>query len=236
MRRLTAEELAELRNFDTPTISNAIERFNVRPFTEGFMGPEIKCILPCDKPIIGYACTAKISALKPPTEEQKELAMAYYAKVKETPFPTITVIEDIDPKPVGSFWGEVQGSIHKALGCIGVVTNGGVRDLDEVERLQFKYFASCVLVSHAYVHIEDYDCPVNIGGLTVRPGDLLHADKHGVILIPHEIAPALAEACRKAQWAEEPVIHGCRERFVTGVSLEELKAWRQEMARRRTAK
>ncbi len=235
MAILSAEQLEELRNFDTPTISNAIERFNVRPFTEGFMGPEIKCILPYDRPIVGYACTAKISALQPPTDAQKEMNMAYYAKVKETPA-AITVIEDLDPKPIGSFWGEVQGSIHKALGCAGVVTNGGVRDLDEVQKLQFGYFASCVLVSHAYVHLEAYDCPVSVGGLTVKPGDLLHADKHGVIVIPHEIAPALADACRKAAWAEEPVIHGCRERFVTGASLDELAEWRKEMAKRRAAK
>lgn len=236
MTILSAEQLEELRNFDTPTISNAIERFNIRPLTEGFMGPEIKCILPYERPIVGYACTARISAMRPPTDAQKEMALAYYAKVKDTPRPAITVIEDMDPRPIGSFWGEVQGSIHKALGCAGVVTNGGVRDLDEVQKLQFGYFASCVLVSHAYVHLEAYDCPVSVGGLTVRPGDLLHADKHGVIVIPHEIAPMLADACRKAQWAEEPVIHGCRERFATGVSIEELKAWRQEMAGRRTSK
>ncbi len=235
MTILSPAQLEELRNFDTPTIANAIERFKIRPNTEGFMGPEIKCILPLDRPIIGYACTAKISALRPPTEEQKGLNMPYYAKVKATPS-AITVIEDLDPKPVGSFWGEVQASIHTALGCKGVVTNGGVRDLDEVQRLNFGYFASCVLVSHAYVHLEAFDCPVNVGGLTVKPGDLLHADKHGVIVIPHEIAPDLADACRKAAWAEEPVIHGCRERFVTGVGLEELAEWRQEMAKRRAAK
>lgn len=236
MEFLSAEALDELRNFDTPTICNAIERFNIRSFTEGFMGPEIRCILPCDRPIVGYAATAKISALRPPTDEQKEMAMKYYESVQKAPAPTIVVIEDIDPQPVGSFWGEVQGSIHKALGCVGVVTNGGVRDLDEVERLGFRYFASCILVSHAYVHLEAYDCPVRVGGLTVRPGDLLHADKHGVALIPQEIAPVLAEACRKAQWAEEPVIEGCRKGFESGISLADLKEWRQEMARRRTVK
>ena len=236
MNLLTAEQLEELRGFDTPTVSNAIERFAVRPHTEGFMSPMIKCILPCDKPVIGYACTAKISAMRPPTPEQQGLLVSYYAKVKETPFPTLAVIEDIDSAPVGSFWGEVQSSIHKALGCTGVITSGGVRDLDEADKLGFKYFASCILVSHAYVHVEDYDCPVNIGGLTVRPGDLLHADKHGVVLIPGEIASELADACRKAQWSEEPVLQGCKERFETGASVEEINTWRQEMIRRRKAK
>lgn len=233
MPLLTEKQLEELRRFDSPTISNAIERFNIRPFTEGFMGPEIKCVLPCDKPVVGYACTAKVSALRPPTPEQTELWMTYYAKIKETPAPTISVIEDVDPQPIGAFWGEVQASIHRALGCVAVATNGGVRDLDEADKLGFKYWANCILVSHAYIHVEEVDCTVSVGGLTVRPGDLLHADKHGVVLIPHEIAPALAEACRKAQWAEEPVIQGCRAKFTTGATIEELKAWRQEMARRR---
>ena len=236
MNLLTAEQLEELRGFDTPTVSNAIERFAVRPYTEGFTSPLIKCILPCDKPLVGYACTAKISAMRPPTPEQQGLLVSYYAKVKETPFPTLAVIEDIDPAPIGSFWGEVQSSIHKALGCIGVITSGGVRDLDEADKLGFKYFAGCILVSHAYVHVEDCDCPVNIGGLTVRPGDLLHADKHGVVLIPGEIASELADACRKVQWSEEPVIQGCRERFETGASVEEINIWRQEMLQRRKAK
>ncbi len=233
---LTKEQLEELREFDSPTVSNAIESFAVRPRTDGFMGPEIKCIIPYQKPMVGYACTAKMSALKPPTPEQEELIYAYYAKVKDTPSPTIAVIQDIDPSPIGSFWGEVHASIHKALGCVGTITNGGVRDLDEVKRLGFRYFASCVLVSHAYDHIEAYGCPVEIGGLVVHPGDLLHADKHGVVLIPHEIAPELALTCRKALYAEEPVIKGCQGKFDTGVEIEELRQWREEMKRRRTEK
>jgi regulator of RNase E activity RraA len=230
---LTKEQLEELREFDSPTVSNAIESFDIRLRTEGFMGPEIKCIIPYQKPMIGYACTAKMSALTPPTPEQAELIYDYYANVKATPSPSIAVIQDIDPSPIGSFWGEVHSSVHKALGCVGVITNGGVRDLNEVEALEFGYFASCVLVSHAYDHIEQYDCPVKIGGLTVHPGDLLHADKHGVVLIPHEIAPELAQACRRALYAEEPVVKGCRAKFEVGVEIEELRQWREEMKRRR---
>jgi regulator of RNase E activity RraA len=145
------------------------------------------------------------------------------------------VIQDVDPVPTGSFWGEVHASVHKALGCVATITNGGVRDLAEVKNLGFGYFASCVLVSHAYVHVEEFGCPVTFGGLTVHPGDLLHADQHGVILIPHEIAPELAQVCRNIQYAEEPVLKGCRERFETGVELDELKTWREEMQRRRAA-
>lgn len=231
---LTSNQLEELQQYDTPTIANAIERFNVRSKTEGFFSSEIKCILPADKPFIGYVCTAKVSANKPATNAQKSMLLDYYKQIKLTPNPTMMVIQDMDPSSIGSFWGEVNVSIHKALGCVGVITNGGVRDLDEVVRLGFGYFASCILVSHANIHLEDYNCPVNVGGLKIEPGDLVHADKHGAIVIPNEIAPELAKACRKVIDAEKPVILGCRKHFdKCDVKIDDLKVWREEMEKRR---
>jgi len=238
MSILTQAQLEGLRGFDTPTIANAIERFGLRSKIEGFMSSDIKCILPYGKTMIGYACTAKVSAQAPATTDQPKIWMEYYSKLQSTPRPSIAVIEDIDPTPVGSFWGEVNATVHKSLGCVGTITNGGVRDLNEVGPLGFGYFASRVLVSHAYIHIEDYNCPVTVGGITVNPGDLLAADRHGVVLIPKEIAPQLAEACKKAADAELPVLEGCRKAIAEGreVDLEELRQWRAEMARLRTAK
>jgi regulator of RNase E activity RraA len=231
---LTAPQIEALKQFDTPTVSNAIEFFGVRPRTEGFMRPSIRKIFANDKRVVGYAVTAQFSARKPPTEEQKSLGAAYYARIRAAAKPTLTVLQDLDPEPTGSFWGEVQATVHRSLGCVGVVTNGGVRDLDEVKDLDFEYFASCLLVSHAYVHLEAVECPVEVGGLTIRPGDLLHADKHGVAVIPPEAAPLLAEACRAAQHAELPVLENCRKHFAAGdadpVRLEE---WRSEMNSRR---
>lgn len=228
MPNLAKHQLEELRKFDSPTISNAIETFNIRPRTEGFMGPEIKCILQYKKPIIGYAATAIISSVKPPNFRQKEMLYDSYAKVKKSPSPTFLVIQDIDPIPIGSFWGEVQATTHSALGCVGTITNGGVRDLDEVSQLDFGYFASCILVSHAYVHIVDYDCPVKVGGLAINPGDLLHADKHGVVLIPEEISLELAEACKRVQLSEKPIIEGCREKISTGIEIDEIRKLREK--------
>lgn len=228
MSNLTKQQLEELRNFDSPTISNAIETFNVRPRTEGFMGSEIKCILQYKKPIIGYAATAIISSVKPPNSRQKEMLYDSYANVKKTPSPTFLVIQDIDPTPIGSFWGEVQATTHSALGCVGTITNGGVRDLDEVSQLDFGYFANCILVSHAYVHIIDYNCSVNLGGLTINPGDLLHADKHGVVLIPEEISLELVEACKRVQLFEKPIIEGCREKTSTGIEIDEIRKLREK--------
>jgi len=232
---LSLREIEELKKFDTPTVANAIERFDIRLRTAGFMSPKIKSIIQYARPFVGYASTAKISAQKPATPEQKALIMEYYSYVQKTSAPTLTVIEDLDLGSVGSFWGEVNASIHIALGCVGVITNGGVRDLEEVERLNFGYFASCILVSHAYVHIEDFNCSVEVGDLTVNPGDLLHADKHGVISIPSEIASDLVEACRKVQYAEEPIIKNCQKRFNMGINIDDLRQWREEMTRRRNS-
>lgn len=231
---LTTEQLEDLKEFDAPTISNAIEGFNVRSRAEGFMSPHVRCVLPCNRPIIGYACTAKMSALKPPTAEQSALMRRFFEALKATPPPSLAVIQDLDPQPVGSLWGEVNVSSAKLLGCTGVITNGGVRDLEEVEALEFGYFASCVLVSHAYDHLVEVGGTVLVGGLAVHPRDLLFADQHGVVHIPHEIAPKLADACRHALWAEEPVTLNCRKHFGKDVSVEELWRWREEMARRRS--
>lgn len=238
MNHLTLEQIAELAQFDTPTMANAIEFFGVRSRTEGVMDPSIHCILPNGKTMIGYACTAKVSASAPATTNQADIWMEYYAWLQQTPRPSLAVIEDIDEKPVGSFWGEVNATVHKSLGCAGTITNGGVRDLNEVEALGFGFFASTLLVTHAYIHIEEYDCPVQIGGLTVNPGDLLAADRHGVVLIPGAIAGDLAAACRRAGDAELPVLEGCRKALAENqeVDLNELRQWRQEMARLRSLK
>ncbi len=164
--------------------------------------------------------------------------MEYYETLQKTARPSIAVIEDIDPVPVGSFWGEVNATVHKSLGCVGTITNGGVRDLNEVGPLGFGFFAKDLLVSHGYIHIEDYNCPVKIGGLEVKPGDLLAADRHGVVLIPNEIAGQLADACKKAADAEMPVLDYARRCIAEGkeVDLEELRKARAEMARLRTLK
>lgn len=229
MKLLDKAQIEELRSFDTPTVCNAVERFNLRSRIAGFMSPKIRSIFPDRKPVVGYACTAKVSAAQAPTDAQKKLLFEYYQMVKETPEPRIAVIQDVDEQPIGSFWGEVQATIHKALGCMSVITNGGVRDLDEVNALGFTYFASEVLVSHGYIHVEAVNVPVHFAGVTVYPGDLLHADKHGVLLIPGEIAHELADACRAAADAELPMLNGCRSVPDGEVTIEQLKTWRSQM-------
>jgi len=206
---LTPAELEQLRAFSTPTISNAIETFGVRSRTEGFMDPTIVCRTPTLGRMCGYAVTARIRASAPP-----ERAVGHrdvWREFEKVPKPWVVVVEDADyPHPVGSWWGEVNASTYTALGAVGAVTNGGVRDLPEVRAIGFHLFSSCVLVSHAYVHVLEAGAPVTVGGLRVAPGDLLHGDEHGVLSIPAAIARAVARASGEIERAERRLIDYAR--------------------------
>ncbi len=205
---LSSDQLAALRAWPSPAIANAIETFNIRSRAYGFMSPDILCRFPAMEPIAGYAATCKIRAGIPPGDDpETQAAPDWWAHIESIPEPRIIVIQDLDQPPLGSFWGEVNGNIHKALGAIGLVTDGGVRDLDEVEELGFQFFSREILVSHAYVHIVEIGRPVTVGGLTVSPGDLLHGDKHGVVQIPHEIAPEVAAAAQAVEDRERVIIN-----------------------------
>jgi regulator of RNase E activity RraA len=205
---LNAEELDALRRYDTPTIANAIETFDVRPRTAGFASPAVRCIFPQFGTMIGYAVTARCRAAQPAAQPYSR--HGWWDAVAAAPAPRVAVIQDLDDPPVGAFWGEVQSNIHRALGCVGAVTNGGVRDLREVEALGFQYYAGSVMVSHAYVTMVDYGTPVTIAGLEIRPGDLVHADLHGVQVIPPEIARAIPGACEAIIAKERTIIDLCR--------------------------
>jgi len=204
---LSEKEMSYLRRWDSPTIANALERANARPATAGFMGPEIRPQFPDFGPMIGYAATATIQASKPAEKDRYVDRFEYYEYIQSVPAPRIMVIHDLDaPHPVGSFWGEVHGNLHRALGCIGVITDGGVRDLGPVRALRFHLFAAEVLVSHAHVHLVDFGKPVKVGGLEVKGGDLLYGDEHGVIDIPHSLARKASDLCYETYKSERPMI------------------------------
>lgn len=202
--------LQSLRTLNAPTVANAIETFDVRPRNVGFMWSEVRCVFPEMPPMVGYAATAKIRSTLQPEPGQARPRREMWEHILSLPEPRIVVIEDVDERPLGSFWGEVQANIHRALGCIGTITNGGVRDLDEVRALGFHLFAGQVHVSHAYVHIVEVGVPVEIAGLRVRPGDLLHGDQHGVIQVPHEIAPEIYAAAKRVEEREQRIIQFCQ--------------------------
>lgn len=211
--RLDAEQLEELRRYNTPTIANAIELFDIRPRNVGFLPHTIRCLLPELGAIVGYAVTSQTRA-EPPAkgEKQPDLLPDYLRYVASIPGPKIAVAEDLDDPPgLGAQFGEVTATIHQKLGCVGHITSGCPRDLDEVRALGFHLFGLNPCVSHAYVRLVDFSKPVVLGGVTIRSGDLLHADKHGVCIIPPEIAPRLAEACREVERLERPLLESCRQ-------------------------
>lgn len=202
--RHSAAELDAVRKFSSPTIANALETFEGVIHNEGFMSPEIKGIIPGDTPMVGYAVTARVAADQPPSPSRGAVVPKdYWQYVHDQAGPKIVVHQDIDPSPVGAMWGEVNVNVHLALGCVGTITSGGVRDIPEARNYDFRFFASCLLVSHAYAHYVDYGGEVRVGGLTVRPGDLLHADMHGIIRIPDFVdLTELADRCAKIEALE----------------------------------
>jgi 4-hydroxy-4-methyl-2-oxoglutarate aldolase len=207
---LSAEQLESLRRYNTPTISNAIEIFNVRKRNVGFLPHTIRCMFPEMAPIVGYVVTAQTRA-EPPTEPAPDILGDYFRYVAAQAGPKIAVGEDLDNPPgLGAQFGEVTATIHKKLGCVGHITSGCPRDLDEVRALGFQMFGLNPCVSHAYVRLTDFGKPVQIAGTLIRPGDLLHADKHGVCLIPLEIASKLADACAQVEHLEKPLLDMCR--------------------------
>jgi regulator of RNase E activity RraA len=216
-----------LRKITSPTVANAIETFNVRPRNTGFMSSELRALFPELGPLVGYAVTAVIRAEPAPIDGHRASTFGYWDYIATVPEPRVIVVHDLDdPRGQGSQWGEVQANIHKAMGCAGVITDGSVRDLDEVRALGFQFVASHVSVSHAYVHLVDFGLPVKVGGLWVKPSDLVHADQHGVVTIPADVAPRIPDAVAKIEATERRIIGLCQS---SDFSVERLRALYKEI-------
>ncbi|MBI3961988.1 MAG: RraA family protein [Deinococcus sp.] len=217
---LNEAQLAALRQINTPTVSNIVELFGVRDRREGFMSNAVRCLFPEMGVMVGYAVTATSRALHPPKHDALKVLFAYYDAAMRTPAPRVSVIADLDDPPgVGAFFGEVNTNIHKAQGFVGHVTNGASRDLDEVRVAKFHLFASGPCVSHAHIHLVQADVPVTVGGLLVQPGDLIHADQHGVMAIPLEIAAEVAGRLADIEAKEGPIIRLCQSQEFTLAKL-----------------
>jgi 4-hydroxy-4-methyl-2-oxoglutarate aldolase len=216
-----------LRKISSPSVANAIETFDVRSRHQGFMSSAIRTLFPELGPLVGHAVTAIIRAEPRPLDGHRASTFAWWDHVLSLPAPRVIVVHDLDePRGQGAQWGEVQANIHRALGCVGVITDGSVRDLDEVRALGFQFAAEHVSVSHAWVHMVDFGLPVKIGGLWVAPGDLIHADHHGVVTIPPEIAPRIPEAVARVEADERKIIQVCQ---AADFSVERLKALYQQV-------
>lgn len=221
---LTAEELDALRQFDSCMIANAIEYFRVRLRNTGFADASVRCLFPDASPMVGYAATARLRSGEPPMIGGTFHDRAdFWNSILEVPAPRILVLQDMDNPPGrGAFVGDMHAAILKALGCIGYLTNGAVRELPSVRTMGIQLFAASVAVSHAYAHIFDIGAEVNVGGMEVRSGTLLHGDRHGIMTIPREIAARLPEVAQELKRSEQKIIDFCRSRDFSVEKLREI--------------
>ena len=200
-----------LQSVDTPTVCNAIEvaqgRRGFDAFTRGTM------LASDPRPMVGYAVTAQIAALAPPTEDAATIRarrMAYYRAMAEAPKPSVAVVQDLDfPDCIGAYWGEVNTTIHKGFGMSGALTNGVMRDLGDMAP-DFTVVAGSIGPSHGFVHVRSVGTPVTIHGLTIAPGHLVHADRHGAVVVPPKVIPHLASAIAKMQATEQLILAPAR--------------------------
>ena len=226
---LTPQQLEALRRLDACSLANAIETTDTRLRNEGFMDQSVRCLFPQLQPMLGYAATVTIRGSLPPTTEGIYADRTdWWDYILSVPPPRVVVIQDCATRPgFGSLVGAVHMNILRALHCTGVVTNGSVRDLPAAEGDGFHFFAGGVSVSHAYVHIVEIGKPVEVGGLKINSGDLLHGDLHGVQSIPLECAAQLPAAAEKIKQKDRAIIALCRSPEFT---VEKLRATIQEPA------
>ncbi len=194
MKVLTPQQLAALRTIDTPTICNAIESFKVRPNTEGFLGTQIRCLFPDLGVMVGYAVTAKVDASSPAAGVSTDLYWRWLDAIYNSPKPCVLVFKDVGPNPEKSaHCGDEMAGAALRLGAVGLITDGGVRDVEQVRRLGFHYFSIGAVPSHGTGRMVDVNVPIQVDGVTVNLGDLIHADVNGVTVIPAEIAERVYE-------------------------------------------
>jgi len=204
---IARETLDKLAQFDTPTICNAIELFDVRPCDAGFMDGRIRANFPELPPMVGFATTVAFRSGAPPAGGEAYGDFAKQVEIfADLPGPAVVVFEDLDDPPVGATFGEVMCSIYRAFGSTGLITSGGGRDLEQVRALKYPVFTGSTICSHAYCHLLHIGLPVRVGSLAVDQGDLLHGDANGVTNIPPEIATDVADVAAEFVDAERIIL------------------------------
>jgi regulator of RNase E activity RraA len=201
---LTAEQIEQLKTFETCLIADAIESFGVRLRNEGFATAGFRCLFKRFPPLVGYAATCKVRSADPPIVGSRyEERTDWWKDIGSIPPPRVVVMQDIDDPPgTGAFFGKVHVNIFMAMGCVGAITNGAARELSGIEASGFQVFAGRLAISRAYIHVVEYGGPVEVGGLTIQPGDLIHGDRHGVLTVPQKLALELPAAAR-AIWEKK---------------------------------
>lgn len=231
---LTPALLEQLMELDSCSVANAIEMFEVRLRNAGFADSHVRCVFGDLPPMVGYAATLRVRTSDPPMEGERYFYRTdWLDHVMSVPAPRVLVIQDLDRQPgLGSFVGDVHANILQVLGCVGVVTNGAVRNIHEVKALRFQLFAGNLSVSHAFAHVFEFGTSVEVGHMRVLPGDLLHGDIHGVQTIPLEIASKVPVIARKMIGEEAEIVDFCRS---AEFSIERLREKVNALAAKRKA-
>jgi regulator of RNase E activity RraA len=204
---LSAAQLAALEKYDSPTICNAVELWELRPRNQGYMNREIRACFPQMPPMVGYALTSTFRSMSPPrTGDVYSSIGAQIEAFAALPGPPVIVFQDLDEPSASATFGEVMCTTYKRFGATGLITSGTGRDLAQVEALGFPVFTNGAAAAHGYCHIVSINGPVTVGGLTIYPGDLLHGDLNGVTTIPVEIASEVPAVCEEIARAEAIVL------------------------------
>ena len=213
LRTVKPETIDKLKEIDSPTICNVIELFDYRPRNTGYMHAGIRAMLGDLPPMVGYATTATFRCAAPAEpDEPKGTVSDQIRKIEEVPTPRVMVIQDLDEPSFAAVFGEVMVTTYQAFGCVGLVTNGYARDLPAVGKLKFPCFASGIQVSHSCARLIEFNVPINVGGVRIHPGDLLHGDADGVTTIPLDIADPVADACDEFLAIEQIIISTARQK------------------------
>src|SRR5229473_3482032 len=222
---IPAAVLDQLRRFDTPTVCNVVELFDLRPRTAGYMDARIEACFPKLPPMVGFVATATFRSAAPPASGNVYAGIAdQVASFGELPGPPVVVFQDVDSPCASATFGEVMCTTYKTFGAAGLITSGAARDLDQVEALAFPCFADGVISAHGYCHIPQIHVPVHVGGVMIHPGDLLHGDRNGVTTIPNEHAAAIAAACPEYMAAEAIVLDYLKSGLITPKGYAEARA------------
>lgn len=212
MTTLSPETLTRLRQFDTPTVCNAIELFDVRPRNSGYMNSAIRACFPEFPPMVGFALTSTFRSQAAPLSGSSYAGMEGQLAVFEAmPGPPVVVFQDLDAPSVAATFGEVMCTTYQQFGATGLITTGSGRDLDQVRALGFPAFTAGTCCAHGYCHILEVNTPISVGGITIRPADLLHGDCNGVTTIPIEIASEIPDVCAELATAERIVLDYVRQ-------------------------
>lgn len=206
-----AADLELLRKYDTPTVCNVVELFDLRPRTAGYMDGRIQACYPKLPPMVGYASTAFFRSAAPPRAGNVYSGLAdQVASFAELPGPPVVVFQDLDNPSAAATFGEIMCTTYKTFGAVGLITSGSGRDIDQVEPLQFPCFSCGTVCAHGYCNIVQLHAPVNVGGVTIHRGDLIHGDRNGVTTIPNEIASLVARGCEDYVAAEAIILNYLR--------------------------